>query len=44
VATSGYVLYVFKEIDGSTAPIIDLNFKHYVRPVSQPLMQFTIGE
>jgi len=44
VETTGYVLYVFKEIDGSTATSIDLNDKAYHLPLSQPLIQFTIGK
>jgi len=44
VETTGYVLYVFNEIDGSTATSIDLNDNTYHCPLSQPLIQFTIGK
>jgi len=44
VETTGYVLYVFNEIDGSTATSIDLSNKFHHYPLSQPLIQFTIGK
>jgi len=42
--TTGYVLYVFDDIDGSTATSIDLNNKLHQFPLHQPLIEFSVGK
>jgi len=44
IRTTGFVLYEFDDIDGSTATSVDLNDKVYHLPLRQPLIQFTIGK
>jgi len=44
VKTTGYELYVFDDVDGSTATSVDLNNNAYHFPRSQPIMKFTFGK
>ena len=44
ILTTGYVLYEFDDVDGSTATSVDLKNKYRQLALRQPLIHFTIGK
>jgi len=44
IQTAGYILYEFKDIDGSIETLVDLDDSMRYLDVRQPLMEFTVGK
>jgi len=44
IQTDGYILYEFKDIDGSIETLVDLDDSVHYLHIRQPLMEFTVGK